>query len=435
MPGVKDVTNLWNNVREIDLRPLRDAALRGVKIAIVGREETGRYALAAQMRRDPARPGQETNSPLLILDLDEAREQAGRLYEADLIILSLHALSEDDSHERLLAKDWADAGKKVLVVITRFDGGSASGNEVVSRTDRTFGISLDYWLEWENRRVVIGRIEDPDFLSREFIPAVLDLLPDENLALGRQFPLFRIQIARRLINETCFSNAAYSLSTGLAEVVPVLGIPLNVTDMVVLTKSQAFLVYKLGLALGMSTRWQDYVAEFGGVLGGGFLWRQLARSLIGLIPAWGIIPKVGVAYSGTYVVGNAVLNWYLTGRHINREQMRQLYAEAFQRGKVVARGLRERLPRPRLGLPRLKRSRAQLAEPRKPRLRFGRKAVPALPAGHPDPQVELESTGLTSAAPGDLSAQVRRCPLCGKESASDASFCQYCGASLNGTGA
>jgi uncharacterized protein (DUF697 family) len=40
------------------------------------------------------------------------------------------------------------------------------------------------------------------------------------------------------------------LSTSLAELVPVLNIPFTIADMVVITKAQAFLVYRLGLSLG-----------------------------------------------------------------------------------------------------------------------------------------------------------------------------------------
>jgi hypothetical protein len=216
-----------------------------------------------------------------------------------------------------------------------------------------------------------------------------------------------VPIANRLINEACFSNAAYSLSTGLAEIVPVLDIPLNVTDMIVLSKNQAFLAYKLGLALGLSTRWQDYVTEFGSVLGGGFLWRQLARSLVGLIPAWGIIPKVAVAYSGTYVVGHAVLGWYLTGRHISGKQMRELYGVAFARGKRLAQDLVSKVPRPRLG----------------------RRKTPAL-------LPERTQTGAQAGAAQAVETQVvdvpaaQVCPNCGRTSALDASFCQYCGQKL-----
>jgi uncharacterized protein (DUF697 family) len=218
-------------------------------------------------------------------------------------------------------------------------------------------------------------------------------MPEKHLALGRQFPLFRVTIARQLINETCFSNAAYALSTGIAEVVPVLDLPLNITDMIILTKAQAFLVYRLGLLLGYTTRWQDYITEFGGVIGGGFVWRQLARMLVGLIPVWGIIPKVAVSYAGTYVVGNSVLQWYLTGRHLSRAQLNALYRQALAQGRTYAKTLAERLPKRRQA-----------------RLPSGQKMA-ALPSGR-------------------RKRGPKHCPNCGKINSKNASFCQYCGQPL-----
>jgi uncharacterized protein (DUF697 family) len=366
-----------------------------VKIALVGRAESGVERLAEEMRRDPARPGAQTQAPLLLADLDTARQMADKIAGADLVILLSPSSSaaSADSAERLLARGWADAGARVLVFVNLAMGeGGASkaangSNGSAGANDSLALNTLDTWIDWDPRRLVSGRVDDTDFLLRTFVPAVLNLLPDLHLPLGRYFPLFRVSIANRLINETCFSNAAYALSTGLAEIVPVLDIPLNVTDMIVLSKNQAFLVYKLGLGLGMSTRWQDYVTEFGSVLGGGFLWRQLARGLVGLIPAWGILPKIAVAYSGTYVVGHVVLQWYLTGRHVNPRQMRQLYSQAFARGRRLARELLDRVPRPRLAR--------------------GRK-----PAALPAPQA------------------FQVCAACGRPSAVDAQFCQYCGESF-----
>ena len=229
------------------------------------------------------------------------------------------------------------------------------------------------------------------------------------MALGRKFPIFRIPIAHYLINETCYTNAAYSLSTGLAEIIPVLTIPLTITDMIVLSKNQAFLVYKLGLTLGFSTRWQDYIAEFGGVLGSGFMWRQIARSLIGLVPLWGIIPKVGVAYAGTYVVGNVVLQWYITGRHLSKKQMQELYYRSLHQGKETARRILSRMPKirfPRLKLPRLKLRRLQRPSVRLPRL-----------------------PSFSSRKKRQAKAMVasQECPECGRLSAEDAVLCQYCG--------
>ena len=286
--------------------------------------------------------------------------------------------------ERGLVRQWADAGRRILALIN--DRGDAPDEASGSNA-----LQVAVWKSWGGKRVISGPLEQIEFLQKSFVPAVLDLLPAQHLALGRQFPLFRRRIVHNLVNDTCMTNAAYALSTGLAEIVPVMDIPLNLADMIVLTKSQAFLVYKLGLALGYSTQWQDYVAEFSGVLGSGFVWRQVARSLVGLIPAWGIVPKVAVSFAGTYVVGNVVLQWYLTGRHVDRQQMRQLYAQAFERGKALAQGLLKRKPRS--------------AEPEVKQL--------------PPPRASKQKRSK------------RKCPKCTKISAPDAAFCQYCGAQFN----
>lgn len=379
MAGIKDITNVWNNVKEIDLRPLREQAERVPRLVIVGRQGSGRHRLVERLRCDPSRPDTCLDSPVAILELDEIAELA----HVDLIVLMLGPVGSDESRERSLAIEWANRGLPVLIY--------RNAPQEVFDTPRPIpsGETVG-WVDWKSRRVVTGPLEDDRFMTAEFARAVIQLLPNRLLALGRYFPLLRVPVVRHLINETSFSNAGYSLSTGIAEIVPVFDLPLNVADVIVLTKSQAFLVYKVGLALGLSTEWGDYLAEFGSVLGGGFLWRQIARQLVGLIPAWGIVPKVAVAYAGTYVVGNVVLQWYLTGKHVTRAQMRRLYSEALARGKHMAQNLASRLPRPRL--------------------RRKRREAEALP----EPQ------------------GVQVCPNCAKPSAADASFCQYCGQPLPG---
>lgn len=368
MPGIKDLVNVWKNVKEVDLRPFREAAVNPVKLAIAGRPGVGRHTLADQMRRDPQRPESIAQYAAVVSDLD-AEDWVSA---AELIILVLDAAATDFSLEQDLAQKWAKAGKKVLVFINKMDlAGDRPLNSI------SFG--------WEIDQVLRGSALNAEFLQREFVPVVLELLPERHMALGRQFPLFRGAVAHRLINESCFSNAVYSFSTGVAEVVPIFDIPLNITDMVVLTKAQAFLAYKLGLSLGFSTRWQDYVVEFGSVVGGGFVWRQLSRLLIGLVPVWGIVPKVAIAYSGTYVVGHAILQWYLTGRQISTQQMRVLYKQGLLNGKAIAQNMASRLRRPRLG------------------------------RGKPAHQAEIDT---------------KPCPFCGKPNAPDALFCQYCGQSF-----
>ncbi len=368
MPGIKDILNVWKNVKEVDLRPYQEAALTPVKLAIVGRPGVGRHTLAEQLRHDPAHPESRTESAVLIADLASADQASA----AELIILMLDAASPDFEPEQAQARKWVEAGKKVIAFINKID--LAENSSFISNS-----------LGWEMQRVLRGSAIQPDSVQSELVPAMIELLPERQLALGRQFPIFRVAIANLLINEACFSNAVYSFSTGVAEVIPLIGIPLNVTDMIVITKAQAFLVYKLGLCLGFSTRWEDYVGEFGSVIGGGFVWRQLSRMLVGLIPIWGIVPKVAVSYSGTYVVGHVVLQWYLTGRHLNNAQMRAIYAQSLEGGKKFAQSLAARMPRPKLG----------------------RRKVEQLQALNTKP-----------------------CPFCSKPNALDAVFCQYCGQSF-----
>jgi uncharacterized protein (DUF697 family) len=371
MSTFKRLTSIWDNVKEIELRPIAEEALQEVYISIVGQPGSGRHTLAQQMRTDPQRPSVFLQSPLLIADL----EDIGQAARAHLIILILDASTSNTQAEWELARRWTDAGKKVLVIFNKLD---LVGSNPLPGQDKY----------WGSLNLISGSVTNTRFLQREFLPLVLRLLPDMHMPLGRRFPFFRVPIAHQLINDTSFSNGAYAFSTGLAETVPVLDVPLNVADIFILTKGQAFLVYRLGLLLGFSTRWQDYVTEFGSVIGTGFLWRQIARQLVGLIPVWGIAPKVAVSYAGTYVVGHTVLQWYLTGRHIGKEQINALYGEAFKLGRLAAQGFIARLPKPKLQWRKQK----------------------ALP-----PPVKIMN-----------------CPECGKPNAADANFCQYCGRSLAG---
>jgi len=408
----------------------------------MGEEGSGRHALAEQMRSDPARPEVHTQSPLAILSPSPSAEAP----VAHLIIVLVDASRNEFQVEQSLVKTWCDAGKNVLVFINKIDFDESN-------------VTNEPQSGWQTSRILFGSVNDITYLEREFVPAVMDLLPQLQLALGRQFPLFRVPIARQLISDTCFSNAAYSLSTGLAEIVPILDLPLNVTDMIVLTKSQAFLAYKLGLLVGFSTRWQDYVSEFGSVIGGGFLWRQIARQLIGLIPAWGIVPKVAVAYSGTYVVGNAILGWYLTGKNLSPKQLRALSVQSFARGKEFARNLIEKLPKPKLA----KSKQAKLPKGRKiSQLEQGETVITT--EGRRADEADALGTGAIMADPGSDQNQPeqaltneahptamkahtssrkgiiwrkknklaevaisRTCEKCGKTSSVDAVFCQYCG--------
>lgn len=378
---------VWKNIQELDLRPIREAAEQEVNLALVGAPGVGKRTLAGQLRADPRRPDQRTLTPILLADL-EMGEQA---LHADLIVLMVDVCAKDISREQTLLDEWRKRDKNVLVFYNKLD--------TLPPHD-----AMIPWLEAGKTPKIYGSALDLPFLQGEFTQALLRALPDASLALGRRFPLLRETIARELIHQTSLSNMTYSIGTGLAEIIPVLDIPLNIADIVVLTKAQALLVYKLGLALGLPKDWQYYLGEFGGVIGTGFLWRQIARSLVGLIPVWGIVPKVAVAYSGTYVVGHTVLAWYLTGRHVTRKQLGEMSKQAFEQGKTMARNILKRAPK-------IKR----------PRLGWGKQKTPALPA---TPELELPPTPVQITK---TSAPIL-CSQCATSNDADAVFCKHCGA-------
>jgi uncharacterized protein (DUF697 family) len=354
----------------LDVRPIRDEAEQPLILAFVGAEGSGKSTLIRALRQD-ARAREKVITPTIEADLNAA----GPSIEADLIVLVLDATLSNFVAEVKQYHQWKSEQRNLLVFYNKMDAVRDSA-------------SIDLaGMPWVNDRVAFGSAIDPESLKTEFVPRVLEAVQN-HLALARRYPIFRLAVAREVINDTSFANATYALGTGLAEVIPALNIPFNVADMVILTKNQAIMVYKLGLGLGLPPRWQDHATQLGGVVGAGFVWRQVARQLVGLIPVWGIVPKVAVAYAGTFAVGEAVIYWYQTGHKISAQGMRQVYSNALMRGRQVAASLLERAPRP--GLPKA--------------------ALPALP--------RPRSKNI--------------CPHCGKENAGDATFCAYCGKPLKG---
>jgi uncharacterized protein (DUF697 family) len=219
--------------------------------------------------------------------------------------------------------------------------------------------------------------------------ALAPVLKDgDRLAFAHQLPAFRGAIFDEIIEETARVNASFAFTSGLAETVPVLTVPLNLGDMIVLTKNQLMMGYRLVLAAGRDGEPRKLIGEILGVLGGGLLFRQLARQLVGLIPVIGIVPKVAVAYGGTWAVGRAVTVWVTEGRAATGDVLKNMSREGFRRGRAVASEIvsrgRAEAPRP---TGRWARLRAQVPGLRRRKVSTSQKppAPPPLPPQLPPP--------------------------------------------------
>ena len=162
---------------------------------------------------------------------------------------------------------------------------------------------------------------------------------DTRLALAAALPVFRQVVADAVVDETAKANASFAVTTGLAETIPVLTAPLNLGDMVILTKNQLIMGYKITLAAGRNDDPRSMLTEILGVIGGGFMFRQVARQLVGLIPVAGLLPKVAIAYAGTYAMGRGLTAWALGGTEVTADSLSRYTAEGLDKGRELAQQL------------------------------------------------------------------------------------------------
>src|SRR5205823_14195622 len=196
----------------------------------------------------------------------------------------------------------------------------------------------------EDRVVTLGDA-DPDNEARErLFKALVHAAPEVMLSAGRRHPLLREPVAEHLIRDTSRVNAQFAALSSLPANLPLIGgLVGDMADMLVLTKNQVLLLFKLAGLYGRDLELgRQLLVEVAPVVGGAFVWRSTARALVGLLPSLlGLLPKTLVAYTGTYVVGQSARYYFRFGRKPPPEIMRELRAE----GSRLARETLARLQR------------------------------------------------------------------------------------------
>jgi uncharacterized protein (DUF697 family) len=151
------------------------------------------------------------------------------------------------------------------------------------------------------------------------------MLNDPELApsIGRHFEELRAEAIHAIIDSTAKANAKFALISNVPAIIPILGSLLAAgADFIVLTKNQVMMSYKLAAANGRNLEDQTGVLrELVPVVGVGFVWRTVAREATSFLPLLaGTIPKVAIAFVGTYTVGRAVDYYYRFGTKPPKEQ-------------------------------------------------------------------------------------------------------------------
>jgi len=289
------LTQFWSVVRELDLGSLRADFERAPRLALYGSEGSGRHTLARSLFGVEI---EALGGRVLGLETPDAA--------AEVALLVVDGSVEPDIATRHAAQDLA-AGCPLLVVLTHAD----EVPDAALREERRIALTVGAGVSG-----VCVDARDAEAARQRVAPELFRLAPRLRLAVGRRAPALRARVARELIQETSRVNAEFALLTNLPAAIPLAGgIVGDAADMLVLTKNQALLVFKLAGLYGRDLHHLTALgAEIAPVVGGGFAWRSLARSVAGLLPPWvGAVPKTLIAYVGTFVVGETARFYYEHG--------------------------------------------------------------------------------------------------------------------------
>ena len=176
------------------------------------------------------------------------------------------------------------------------------------------------------------------------ISAVLKQYPDLKLALARKYPAFRECVSDDIIFNVSKENAVFSVATSVPALMPILALPWAVgefaSDTAFLTMNQIRMAFMLAAAHDEVVGYRQQKGEIASMFAGAFGWRAIARELIGVIPmGGGIVPKAGIAFAGTYVVGLSLTKYYRMGSAMTPAERKQAYRAALERGKALAADL------------------------------------------------------------------------------------------------
>ena len=378
MSSLANLEHIWSTITEVDVQAIREQAQIPFRVALLGGDADALHWLHDALRTDPF---ENVLYPLVqtlwVYHLPGDKSLFDSMSGFDLALI---AVAEGDvgALEQQALTDLRRTNPQLPTLLVQITSAPAP-NAVGSVSGYQSSPS-----------VVRVNPSDVDPFASELTPRLLALFPEQHVMLAHHLPGLRPAIAQRLIKETSIANAGYSASTGIAELVPVLLIPLNIADVVILSKNQAIMSYKLALALGKDIPVQDMAVELAGVLGTGFIWREVAHFLVGLAPGIGLVPKIAIAYAGTYVIGQAVYYWYGHKRKLTPEQIKEMFAEAMTEGRTRA---------------------AALAPKRRPKLRLPAVSRPSLPRP-------------------SLRRRKPECPNCQVTLERNARFCSNCGFSM-----
>jgi len=232
--------------------------------------------------------------------------------DTDAVVVVLASLADDNpvlAGTIAYVKRLADTTLPVIVVCT---DPQVTRNEVAA----TFRLNILATLVSDKPAYIL------DHLAGWFAESCGNL----KLAFAANFAWMRRHIAKEAISNTALQNGA----VGLVPVLPGADLP-------VMTLNQAKMILEIAAAYGQKLD-ADRIKELLVVVGGGFAFREAARTAIRWIPMLGWAVSGAVGYTGTIAMGQAALKYFEDGGTpeglaIKLQEVRDGIVEKAQRGK------------------------------------------------------------------------------------------------------
>lgn len=268
------------------------------------------------------------------IDFEEVRDRAERVPRM-LILAADETLAQDAATRLLGAVDRGGVpveawGDRESLDATRYDViivYDPNGEGLFDKVRRATGSRRDS----ANVFFLAKEISDGNDPVNAVRVEIMDTLPDFAPAFGRHYEEWQPAAVRAIIEQTSRANAQFALVSNIPAIVPVLGGLISASaDLIVLTKNQVMMCYKIAAAHNRKLEDQmAIVRELTPVVGAGFLWRTAAREAASFIPfAAGTIPKVAIAFVGTMTVGRAADYYYRFGKKPSKSQLSQFKEQA-----------------------------------------------------------------------------------------------------------
>jgi uncharacterized protein (DUF697 family) len=329
--GLLAMSDFWRVVREFNPEGIEREANAHLDLWICGAPGSGKRALAASLLE-----GGDPNfrqGPFHIMNVEPDDVQLPMAGEPDLLIAVVR-LDQDlsqASHQAALLY-----GKMRAPMLLVFTHPEAAGTTRDQRNRAYLSFSFASHLS-----TTFVDARDSAEVQEKLAPMMLDAIPSLRTPLARKLPALRKSVAEQIIAETCRVNAQFALAANLPANLPFIGgVAGSVADFFVLTKNQVMMVLRLGAIYGRDiSATLPVAAEVAPVIGGGLVWRAAARAAVGMLPTVvAAAPKMGIAYVGTYVAGEAAQYYFAEGSKPPQELLDNLSAEGTRLFHRVFRG-------------------------------------------------------------------------------------------------